>query len=127
MVKNESKVSGVVDDYKKKREALEDLADSWISSLKKDKQPKRKQVTVKAKKGDERAVKRWGAGKSKQDVMEYKLWELEEAYRDAKEEGRRAEGMVRTPQRPRGGCLACVLAAAGVSRGRVCRSRRRRS
>ena len=95
VVKNESQVSGKVDAYKKKRGALEDLADSWLSSLKKDKQPKRKQVTVNAKKGDERKVARWGEGKSKQDQMEYKIWELEESYCEAKEEGRRAEGMVR--------------------------------
>jgi hypothetical protein len=44
VIKNESKLSALVDTYKQKQSALEDLADSWITSLRRKKAPKRKQV-----------------------------------------------------------------------------------
>jgi hypothetical protein len=94
VVKNETKVRSKVEKYIKKREALEDLADKWITTLRKSKHPKRKTVKVNPKDKATGVMTKLGKG-SQMDEMEYKIEELEQLYRDANEEADKARGLVR--------------------------------
>lgn len=90
-MKNEAKVGAKAAKYIQKRDALEDFADQWITTLRKEKHPKRK--TVKVGKG-KNVLSKWGKGTQKVDEMEYKMWELEDLYRDANEEANKAKNLV---------------------------------
>lgn len=146
VVKNVNKLDKLVAEYNKKKCALEDLADGWLGSLRQQKAPKRKMVTVKVKKDDVIAAKRWGEGKSKVDAMEYKMWELDELMRQIREEEAKVQGNVRSHPfclcRFTSCCLLCLrclflcppgpvacgsCGAMELRRRRACRSRRPRS
>lgn len=96
VVKNELKLSKLVAKYQETKTAIEDLGDSWTQTLRRKKKVKRKTVKVRAK-GDENATKRWGAGTSWQDEMEYKMWVLDDVQDKIRDEQGRAQSEVRSP------------------------------
>jgi hypothetical protein len=94
VVKNELKLGKLVAKYEATKTAIEDLGDSWTQSLRRKKKVKRRTVKVSAK-GNEHATKRWGAGTSRQDEMEYKMWLLDDLQDRIRDEQGRAKTEVR--------------------------------
>jgi hypothetical protein len=79
VVKQELRLTRLVQRYKKAKLDLEDLTDKWISYLRRKKTVSRRQITVKPDPKDPAHVKRWGKGRTKADEMDVRVWQLQDA------------------------------------------------
>eukprot|EP00892_Ulva_mutabilis_P005047 jgi/Ulvmu1/2914/UM147_0012.1 len=91
VVKNELKLGTLVGAYEKKRTAVEELTDQWISALRRKATIKRKKIKVKPRKKDEAHCAKWGTAKTTADEMEYKVWDMKDALDKVRAEQKRCQ------------------------------------
>ena len=92
---------------------IDEMCDVWELRLDAGVEPKRPRIKVKAQAGSSEAAK-WGEGKSRQDEMEYRLWQMDDLL------GKLQDGRAEALQRVRiyaGACqrvclLTCICMTA---------------